>query len=356
MKIVFTLTMLLLFSCKKQKPESVGFSTIVNVGDSLDSIQTEPVLLLVRYLVSTAENVVALGADENLLFNVFDAHTGEYKGGFGREGEGPDEFMHVFPSGFSGFGSRLSIGDFNSIRVISDFDEQVKNIEEIKPSRTIRYPEGFIPMNSPFFLNDSTVCGQTEFSDKQLSCFFSGTLKTFGLIDYPVIRDRVAASANHHLYQNHVKITPDQKKIVFAYSFFPMIKIYDIATQAETDIHYKSKHEQKEKVEVAPHNKSVNILDLFSYYSNIAVSDNFIYAFYQEAEFVVSRGNPEIFTKPLSDKEIHVFSMEGDPVVKIILEDWMKVFTSTQDDSFLYFAHPEKEDYLFRFSLQDVIP
>src|SRR5690606_22546919 len=112
---------------------SVGFSKTVNVGASLDSIPTEPVLLLVRNLVSTTENVVALGADDNLLFHVFDSHTGEYKGGFGREGEGPDEFMHVFPSGLSGFGSQLSIGDLNSILVIRDFDAQIKNMEEIKP-------------------------------------------------------------------------------------------------------------------------------------------------------------------------------------------------------------------------------
>lgn len=73
-------------------------------------------------------------------------------------------------------------------------------------------------------------------------------------------------------------------------------------------------------------------------------------------KFESSLENPdEMLSVPLSDKEIHIFSIEGEPLVKLKLENWMNVYTVTANDEYLYFVHPEKEYYLYRLPMDLII-
>jgi hypothetical protein len=51
--------------------------------------------------------------------------------------------------------------------------------------------------------------------------------------------------------------------------------------------------------------------------------------------------------------EMHVFDWNGNPIKKLLLPEWASWCTVTQNDEFIYFFHPENENYLYRKSMKD---
>jgi len=47
-------------------------------------------------------------------------------------------------------------------------------------------------------------------------------------------------------------------------------------------------------------------------------------------------------------RQIHVFDWDGNPLVKYILDDWMKTYTVNPDDSYIYLFNPGVENAIYR--------
>lgn len=348
--------MLFLVSCNAKDDTLKGFTKSIYAKTFLDSIRTDVPLFKEMSLLSTDQHIIALGSNKDNLYKVFDSSTGEFQVAFGKSGEGPNEFMHAFPSGMSYQNGHLSLGDINVIRKISNFDDQILNKSDLSFNDTYKLPSEFVPLNYSFFLNDSTICGQAERSKKQLSCFNINSLEINDLFDYPSWREKVVSTANYHLYQSSIKITPNRKHIVIVYSYFPIVKVYNVQDNSVLDVRYASQFDQNSNIEVSSNEMSIVLRDIYKYYSSVVLTNNYIYALYHEGKLERTNDKPGgLNTIPISSKELHIYSIDGNRVANLILEDWMRVFTATQDNKFLYFINPDKEDYLYRMSLEEVI-
>lgn len=133
-----------------------------------------------------------------------------------------------------------------------------------------------------------------------------------------------------------------------------MLRIYDFKNNTTTKTFVEEGPRQKENIEFTK--KSVkNSFDLYSYYGNVQTTKKFIYGLYQVSEYAKKEGSDfEYQSKPLTSKQLHIFSWDGKPILKLKIEDWMTVFTVSLDDKYIYFVHPDKKDKIFRYTLPEL--
>ncbi|GAB2614887.1 hypothetical protein GCM10026987_10340 [Belliella aquatica] len=329
--------------------KDVFFGKTVVLEENLETIQVSPVLLLEKDMLITPDHLITLGADQGAYFKVFDLQSLDLVGEFGNEGEGPEDFTMPFSSGMTVSGEQLVIGDLLSMRsadLNSDFWS-----EESQFSRTA-YPSEMIPLNFPFLLNPNTICGQVEMSSKHITCFDIKSFQFTELVDYPDFFsfNNEKPYERERMFQNQSRVSPDGSYIVLTYSYLPLVRIFDVKSGGLKEVFIKNNRDfysnnSGNKNQIAPDNQL--------FYKNVKVSNKFIYAFYQE-EIIEDDPQSEggLSSRSISDKELHVIDFEGKPIKKIILPEWANVFSPSLDDKFIYFLHPEIEDQIFKFPLE----
>lgn len=351
MKIRNIFLFVLFFSCEEMKTsKDVFFDKTFVLEENLESIQVSPVLLLEKDIVITPDYLITLGADQGAYFKVFDMQSLDLIGEFGNEGEGPEDFTMPFSSGMTVSGGQLVIGDLLSMRsadLNSDFWS-----EESQFSRTA-YPSEMIPLNFPFLLKSNMICGQVEISSKHITCFDVELSKLTEFVDYPDFFsfNDDKPYEREIMFQNQSRVSPDGSYIVFTYSYIPLIRIFDVKSKGLKEVFIKN---NKDFYSNNSGNKNTSAMDnKLLFYHNVKVSNKFIYAFYQE-EIIEDDPQSEggLTSRSISDKELHVIDFAGNAIKKIKLPDWVNVFSPSLDDKFLYFLHPEIEDQIFKFSLE----
>lgn len=350
MKIRNFFLFVLFFSCEEMKSsKDVFFGKTVVLEENLESIQVSPVLLLEKDMLITSDHLITLGANQGAYFKVFDLQSLDLVGEFGNEGEGPEDFTMPFSSGMTVSGEQLVLGDLLSMRA-ADFNSDFWS-EESRFTRTA-YPSEMIPLNFPFLLNPNTICGQVEMSSKQITCFDIKSSQFSELVDYPdfLSFNNEKPYEIERMFQNQSRVSPDGSYIVLTYSYLPLVRIFDVKSGGQREVFTKSNRDF-----YSNNSGSINqsALDNQLFYHNVKVSNKFIYAFYHEK---VIEDDPQseggLATRSISNKELHIIDFEGKPLKKIILPEWANIFSPSLDDKFLYFLHPEIEDQIFKFPLE----
>ncbi|MFN3802975.1 BF3164 family lipoprotein [Belliella pelovolcani] len=348
---VLVLIFFFLSGCKEKKySKDVFFDKTIVLEENLESIQVSPDLLLEKDMLITSDHLITLGANQGAYFKVFDLQSLDLVGEFGNEGEGPEDFTMPFSSGMTVSGEQLVLGDLLSMRsadLNSDFWS-----EENQFSRTA-YPSELIPLNFPFLLNPNTICGQVEMSSKHITCFDIKLSKLTEFIDYPdfISFNDEKPYERERMFQNQSRVSPDGSYIILTYSYIPLVRIFDVKSGGLKEVFIKNNRDFYSN-NSGSNNQSA--LDNQLFYHNVKVSNKFIYAFYQE-EIIEDDPQSEggLTSRSLSDKELHVIDFAGNAIKKIKLPDWAKVFSPSLDDKFLYFLHPEIEDQIFKFPLEE---
>ncbi|WP_268122635.1 BF3164 family lipoprotein [Roseivirga pacifica] len=324
------------------------FQQTEHFTEVLDSLAIDVPLLQVRNLTISDDFILALTTDPKELVKVFSLADFSYVGGFGYGGEGPGdlEFNRINSGGFTivDHGSKLQIIDAKFIRTI-DLKEMGKREPTIHSKTAL--PETAIRLNQAHLVGNDFVFGKTSRSIKQLSYINLKTGETTDTIPYPNYVDNVPAEAFHHLYSSNSKVDESEKYLALAYLRFPVVRVFDLESGEERKSGVPPKTTQN-KVIVAENGLSIDNSNLVSYYSGVDLSEDRVFALYQEKN---SAFNPENPSKAYTEKELHVFDFEGNAIKKIILPEWVNRFAVSPNGRQVICSHPENENYLYRVNI-----
>lgn len=339
------------FSCKQEADNlPLSFNKTINT-DGLQTFKIPPVLLKERIIVCTDDFFVTNSSTEDTVFRVFDLKTLNYLGGFGKSGEAPENYNPNPSTIYSPYGNTIHVGSTKKNRILNIFKDQNNAsgigheiIEEFKT------PGELIPFNWSSKLNDTTFVGDKSFNRETELAYYTTTDRSTGkLIPYPEFGEDLNASGKYIRYQKKMRVSRDRSKIVMAYVTLPLLRIYDVDKQTIKNIFIEvdPAFKQTKKAKMLSDGLNINSLDLFNYYINVYTTDNHIYA------QMLIQGYDEITGKRemIFPSELHVFDLEGEPKLKITLEDWMFVSAASQDDQYVYFWNSEIEDELYKLPI-----
>ncbi|WP_170836497.1 BF3164 family lipoprotein [Roseivirga pacifica] len=290
---------------------------------------------------------------------VYSTDSLRYLGSFGYEGQGPGdfEFYRLNGSGFNlgNNGKTLLVQDYKYLRTIpiNDIENKLAN-NNLAIEYKFTIPGSLIPFNDVYLIGSTHFLGKVGFSPKHFKEFLPVQASISDVIDYPKRVNYIPKEANHHLYWSHFDTSIDAKHGVLAYMRFPMVRIFDIESQKSKYIEFQPKNKQIENIKVAGNGKSVDNSKMFSYYFNVEVSDNRIYALYQESILIRDSGTGKLSYKSEQPPALHVYDWNGNPVMKITMPTWMGIYNVSPDDSLLYFMHPEKDSLVYKINLNQL--
>ncbi|GAB5523613.1 MAG: BF3164 family lipoprotein [Roseivirga sp.] len=337
--------------CTSKQTEETALITLPNPKPpgELEVFQIPPVLWKERRLIATDNFIVSNSATPDTLFRVFDRETMTYLGGFGREGDGPDDFRLISSSTFNPSGDLLFVGGMKTTHIMELKREKGNQSQfSVHKLESFKVPGELMPWNWSFKLNDSIFAGVKSFySENELTTYNVNTSEIESMIPFPDYAPHLESKYNHVLYQNRLQYSGGRNKVVIAYLFYPAFRIYDVETKEAIDFHIDTDFEQL-KVWETGDGQNLNLPDLYTYYKKVLVTDNHIYAFYQ----IVS--GPNTGSHVLSNLELHIFDFNGELIHNMRLEDWMWSCAISKDDQYMYFWHPEREDKLYRYSLEEL--
>ena len=329
-------------SSKGDFAEYIEFDKVINLKESdLDKISISTPLYVVREMVSTENELLILTKAQDSIIKVFDNSSLDYLGTFGKHGQGPTEFFYPYQDGFRHFKQdQISIVDRRSIRKLA-IDRNISSIE-IKESDKVKLPGSIIPLWEGNFLNDSTVIGLNQSPENnQLVMYNYVKNKIHFDYEYPPIVYNTNLERRNIDFYAKLKITKDKEKLALAYRKLPLIRIIDLVNS--TDLFLKVENHLLESYIVD--NDGIPLKDNTYFYYDIDVTKNWIAAIYRKEKSSAQE------TSYLSKNEMHIFDIKGNPVCKIILEDWMSNFAVLDQPTRIIFHHPENESELYQYTL-----
>lgn len=364
-KTVLNLSFLLIISCNSngkievidQSHNSLSVSSFpktIQLTQKLDSFVIEKPLLQIRAFAATSNLLFALTNDKSSLIEVFNKESLGYLGSIGFEGQGPEdlEFYRINAGSFNTSEDELFVADKRYFRTIplaglsGRIQENSVLIQDKWP-----IPGNLMPLNDPFLSSKKTVLGKKNNSLKHLIEYSPNTSSLIDSVEYPSFKSEIPLSANYSLYWCDLSATRDGNKVAIAYLYFPAIRLFDFKTQKYLDINFKPEVSQIETIPVTSGNRGIDNSNMIMYYASVKVSNNKVYALYQESAF--KQENSRVTRFAFKSPVLHVFDWSGNPIQEIMLPEWVDKYTVSPDDSYLYLNHPEKENYIYRLTLNN---
>tara|TARA_R110000796_G_scaffold162592_4_gene279512 strand:- start:15641 stop:16735 length:1095 start_codon:yes stop_codon:yes gene_type:complete len=363
MKFIFLLLILLAFSCSRgeeiDRSQSSDVEFPVSITEfTLDKVQIANVLFKENKILTSDNHLISMNINSDTLFRVFELPNYTYKGAFGVQGQGPNEYYYPESASFNLAKGGITTGDLKTVRLLKLPLSGKVNDQRVKTVNTIKKPSNLQLGNKLIDILDGTIlcASQIRGTKKHLICYDSSDNTLIDSVSFPSPPIPIHKNALANLFINSASFSNDKDKFVVAYSMFPMIRIVDLKTGSTITKTLKSAPAQKE-IKMMPGNGTINSIELISYYSSVKVTSKYIYAIYQpkerfKKELLNESGN--IGTRTLGPRELHVFDWEGNPILKIEQEDWMYTLTPLQDDSGIIYVHPEVSNFLFRLNLPNL--
>ncbi|MDY7396712.1 BF3164 family lipoprotein [Aureibaculum sp. 2210JD6-5] len=345
------IALLILNRCaNKFEPNKNSITFNKSYAVEVDSVEVPPVLLKERRIIATNDFLVSMNIDSDTIFRVFKLPSYAYLGSFGSKGKGPQEFVYPNISSFRTDGKNISISDLKKVFTIGLNENDITN-NKVTFLENYYIPGKIMGLNQATVLNDSIICGvMWTNSTHEIVSFNTHNEEIGSFIDYPNFYPNAPKKIKPILYNKHISLSPDKSKLAILYTKFSLLRIYDFNTGKLIEKSINGTPDQKDISFTK--NSIKDSFDLYKYYKDITITDKYIYGLYQLSTAQrKNKGSNEYISKSISQKELHIFTWNGEPKLKIKLEDWMNIFTVTTDDKNLIFVHPEKEDLIFTAKL-----
>ena len=337
--------------------EYKSFPKELIIADELEEIPISVDLFLTLEMTATDNLLFALLYEGDEVVKIFDNETLEYLGGFGSEGEGPNEFFHPYQNGFRIYENNiLTMMDRKSIRTIPvtiETDSENKKVAKYTLEENQRYKLAgiMIPLREGSLLNDSTVIGLNETSkNNQFITYDFFNKKVNYSHKFPPIEIKASPFEKAHWLNSFLKVSRDHSKIAMAYEKLPLIRIIDLEGSKKDEIFIKTDNTLLRSIITDSDSNPIRPKGILYYYSDMEISDQYIFASYHKQE-VSYNDNNEAQKVYYTEQEIHVFDFKGNAIAKLKLEDWMSQFAVTPNSEYLYFSHSEKENSIFRYKI-----
>jgi hypothetical protein len=326
----------------------------------IDSFDIEPINKFPMDIVRINKNLVVRNIMTDTIFRVFSLPDIKYVGWFGTIGKGPNEFLLApLIREHSGL---IQMSGVKKILLVDLPDTNIKNNFKIIEEYII--PGSIHPLNETFTLNDNRFYGIVfggRLSDiqkrKELVFFNVKTYDTGSLIDFPNSLFGTLTN-NNFLYPKLITVSPKNDKFAFCYMLYPLIRIFDKKSQIIKEIWIDGLPKQikfKNVMSNASDDKISNILLGYGYYQKVISSEKYIYALYSNDKGIkTGKGKYSYGRKLISNPELHVFTWEGNSVLRISLRKGISSMELSEDERYIYSVDADIMDKIFRYDLKNV--
>jgi hypothetical protein len=157
----------------------------------------------------------------------------------------------------------------------------------------------------------------------------------------------IIAAAKSGLYSKVFRYSPLHEKIVIAFNYFPLIRIYNVKNSKYLELRYKPKNDQ---VEIRREGMGINEGSFYNYFGSVDITDKGIYVSYDEFTFIMNGQETERL-RITKNMEVQSYDWSGNPRSKFIFPRPAWVYATTPDDSKIFYVKPSVENYIYFHSI-----
>ena len=261
-------------------------------------------------------------------FFVYNLKTLDLLVKFGDHGRGPGEFTNVSFLGQhyidkEGIKILLNRMPPRSIEVV-DLTATLE-LGRLVIDRSVFLPEVLGFAFEYYLLPDSSFIGRAMGIEGRFFHYSDGklTLSPF----YPDLPREIPIQSRHNLYIGSSSVSSDNYLFASALIHFKQIDVYNTYLDHQFSIRFP---DSPDDIDFFRDENMHFGKDLDYFYRDIHVSDRYIYALYYGIKY------DEVGSSDYGHSEIHLFSLQGEPLAKYTLNHTLFSITTTKDDAVLY--------------------
>ncbi len=309
-----------------------------NLSLNGERIELDSLTLCPEYIriIDTLMIIMDMEFCSNSCFYVYHKDTYELLGIFGKKGKGPAEFINLdYPVNVVIDSSFLGIWVYD----MSTHKNQLINITaSLTLNRTI-IEKAVIPPRSIvsgigiFVLPNNDLTGTSMSQEGRLFYYDSEIFKT-NFVDYfpEVTKPPYEQQEMHNLYTGPTGMNPDGNILVSALTLFKRLDVFNVNTHDKKlmllySIVFTDSPGDPPYMTI-PGNDFPD--ELMFYYYDLFLTDKYIYA------LNINMSSGQIDRDEYIGSEIHVFTYDGKPVSKYILDHFVGKFTIDEENGYIY--------------------
>lgn len=318
-------------------------------------IKVPPIILNVDKMFTVDSFLIMHQNVNELIVNIFLLPKFKHICSFGREGKGPDEFIHSYNGTCNpvyGKNRGFTIGNkINSINYyrISDIISEI-----FRPYKIINLPPKLNILRTTANVSDSIIFGGSYGGNMEMFKYNNDeqVLECFKEYpdEFPLMNDEIKTN----LYGYYLASKPDNKQIVRIYARQGKIEIFNLETKNHIVILYKDFPTLKENMKLEESSRFLNSGKgslIFSW--RIEATNKYIYAciYNDKYENIIENNSPSRNFIP----EIHVFEWSGQLVARLKLTEYYDCYAIDTNDIYLYTCDSFFPDIINRYEMNEII-
>jgi len=349
-KISVFLITILIIACSENKDRKVeiigGFPKEVSLTYTV--IKTPPVLFYVGEMILLDNILVTIDMKSDTIFRQFRLPEFRYAGGFIKRGRGPGEETYVEP-----YIQPLSESAFlyRSVASANIVTLDLRN-RNIRSQNKIKLSDSLETLQHVFLLPDSLICGSDlvyKGDNKEFVSydFKKNSVKSFGS-EYSNIITNLPPKTRASLFSKVITVKPDKSSFAAVYDKFMLLRIFSNKGILLHEVQFLNSPRLPNSI-VEGDMRNINPDEIFMQYQKIQSTNKYIYALYSGKPLsYVSRSNQGIADVC---NEIHVWTWQGKPILKISLDNNISSFVVSSDNSYLICYTSENLDKFYKYDL-----
>jgi hypothetical protein len=358
--VLLSLCILCLLTCKRNITTSSD-----NIIDAFPLISTiketkltvPPILFNPSNMCIVDSFLVVTQRRQDTIFSIFSLPNCKYLLSFGTKGRGPNEFNLSFENVTLGpvHGRSSSFAVGNNMNNIQYYEIKQILQNNFTPNKIEELPNELNGFRAIIYLDDSIIYGAPYQGNMHLFKYNSESKKLEQFIEYPKIFPLLHPEIKREVFGCFMAVKPDNSKFVLAYSIIGKIEIFDLIKDNPISISYKGFPSIEE-------NTGLNSTSQFLvsnpeeriFCEGIVATNKYFYVRVLNDKYskVYLKNGPKRSFVP----EIHVFDWSGNPILKIILENYYSNYNIDVDDHYLYTIDDSVENIIKRYDLTTLLP
>lgn len=310
---------------------------------TLDTVRVEPVLFCIGDMLIMDDFLVTVDLKNDVFFQFFALPSLNYIGASVHKGGGPKEEIGILP-----YLGRIGRNSF-TYRSIDKQKVVSYNMRENELSLVNEYKianEYMSVLNSFLIGNKLLGYDMVGESQKEYISYDWSThmIEEFGS-DYPEMNFPINTKKKNMLFSKIMNANSDNRKFVALYDKLPLMRIYDDDGHILSESEYIN-NQLEPSIYGSDNLENSDLSSLTINYLKVKVTDRFIYGLYS------GKTHGELGLLNTSDlcNEIHVWSWDGMPVKRFILNKPISNFAVSLDNSYILLYSFKEDDVLYKMN------
>jgi len=320
-----------------------SFNQTINVEvkkiESLDTQLSNPKFIV----ISDSLMLIRDGNTDNDIFKFFRVSDFKFIGSFGDQGEGPGE---VSSPAFVNQGAFKTDSTFEYLdwgrRVLLRYNiDSVLHSERPFPEYEYTLPSNVIMLQRAIFLNDHHLVGSGGMREGKLVKIDTRRDSIITRTEFtPILKEGLGNRSAGYIYAGEIVPNEDKERIAVTTQRFKTLEIYDYDLNLISDSRF-----DENPVTILGDENSIATGETLIQYSNITISDNYIFLLYSGNNYDDLENAFYGDTSNLKESEIHVFDWNGEPVFRVLTDSYLSAISFDKRNNRIVGLAPYMEDY-----------